>query len=26
VSAKFGEALDLTVVMTPRATLMETVG
>jgi lipoyl(octanoyl) transferase len=25
VSAKFGEALDLTVVMTPRATLMETV-
>jgi lipoyl(octanoyl) transferase len=26
VSAKFGEALDLTVVMTPRSTLMETVG
>jgi lipoyl(octanoyl) transferase len=26
VSAKFGEALDLTVVMTPRTTLMETVG
>jgi lipoate-protein ligase B len=26
VSAKFGEAFDLTVVMTPRSTLMETVG
>jgi lipoyl(octanoyl) transferase len=26
VSAKFGAALDLTVVVTPRATLMETVG